>query len=270
SSWHQNAEGKKVQAPSLGKEKFNDVMADLQYKYSSKETLKEDVLKWYFVELNKRAGKSYEYIAKKLGVPLKSRKDLLVEVIWTICQTQKISFLQAFTNLQLENVTPFSLLSEVIITVNLHQGFSYTYIINELKVDDSYGEILVAVIKLMNRDLGYGFTQIATNLHLQNKREVLLFVLDSMCFMDNIPYEKALAALNMPWSEENTVDLIVSACLRNRMDFASVANALGLSGNMSLAVSAVRNVMASRNATLPQAAACLGLSYLVNELAQVV
>lgn len=270
SSWHQNSEGKKVQTPSAQKEKFDDVVKDLQFKYASKETLKEDILKWYFVELNKRTGRPYDYIAKKLGVPLKQRKDILVEVIWTVCQTQKLSFLQAFNRLQLEKVSPFTLLSEVIITVSLRHGFSYDYIVNELKVDDSYGEILTAIVKLMNKDLGYSFTQIATNLHLQNKREVLLTVLESMCFTDNIPYENALALINMPRSEENTVDLIVSVCLKNRADFFSVVSALGLSGDSSLAVSAVRNVMIKQNLALPQSAAFLGLSHLVDELAQII
>lgn len=221
-SWHSAPDGKRVASSRLAREKFNDVMSDLRIKYENGVHVQEDVLKWYIYELNKRCGMPYHKIARRLGVPLKKRKDLLIEVIIIMCKNDGCSFNAALASLQLKmkNMTVFGLLVQVAVSALNRYGFSYDYLINMLKVEDGDFAVLVEIIKLINRDYGYDFVQIATNLHLQlNRQEVMYSVLQSLCLKEGMSIDAATAKIGMDMTADLLTNVLISANMKYNMPY---------------------------------------------------
>lgn len=262
-SWHNAPNGKKVPGSRGGLEKFDEVMTDLRLKYETGIHTGEDVLKWYIYELNKRCAMPYHKIVRRLGVPLKKRRDLLAEVLFIMCKNDGCEFLQAVANLKLKmkNMTTFGLLAETAVSALNRYGFSYDYLINILKVEDYNFQILTNIIKLINRDYGYGFVQIATNLHLQvDRQEVLYSTLQSMCFDDGMSLAGAVEKLQMDFTSDLLMKVLISANLKYGMYYEDMLRLLKIEQVSDyILISIVRELIAGQQMTFETAVSRLGL-----------
>jgi hypothetical protein len=166
-AWHQIGLNKRLGLPSTKKEKVSKAIetSSLRYMGGSLKT-DENTLKQIIIETSERTLAPYGKIEKKLG--LKGRRDILVEVIASMVFDSGYAFLDAVSQLDVEEYGIFRLLVEVIMTINRLKYYGYDYIINKLQVEDHNYYLLVEIIKILNERNGMGFVEISKKLNLQN------------------------------------------------------------------------------------------------------
>lgn len=166
-AWHQMGLNKRLGLPSTKKEIVSKAIetSSLRYMGGSLKT-DENTLKQIIIETSERTLAPYGKIEKKLG--LKGRRDILVEVIASMVFDSGYAFLDAVSQLDVEEYGIFRLLVEVIMTINRLKYYGYDYIINKLQVEDHNYYLLVEIIKILNERNGMGFVEISKKLNLQN------------------------------------------------------------------------------------------------------
>lgn len=166
-AWHKQGLKSKVGESRKGKEKYSKAIetANLRYRGLNLKT-NEDVIKQIAMDVSERCNIPYKKLSKKLGI--KNRRDILIEIIASLIFDRGYTFLDAIDVLQASEYGVYTLLLEVIISVNERNHFGYDYIINSIQVEDSNYTILEEVIKSLNRVHGLGFVEIAKKFSLQN------------------------------------------------------------------------------------------------------
>jgi hypothetical protein len=166
-AWHRRDIGGKALKSRSGAEKFNKAIDAVTLRYRGNSPfVDENIIKQIAIDVAERTGCPYSKLERKLGI--KNRRDILIEIIMSMVFDKGYTFLEAVSSLQVEEYGIYSLLMEVIVTVNMNNKFGYDYIINKLQVEDSSYFVLAEVIKSLNRSYGMGFVEIAQNFGLQN------------------------------------------------------------------------------------------------------
>lgn len=166
-AWHRQDVGGKALAPRIGVEKFGKAIETTTLRYRGTSPLAdENIIKQIAIDVAERTNCPYAKLERKLGI--KNRRDILIEIIASMVFDKGHTFLEAISRLQVEEYGVYTLLLEVIATVNMTKNFGYDYIINRLKVEDSNYFVLAEVIKSLNRSYGMGFVEIAKKFSLQN------------------------------------------------------------------------------------------------------
>ncbi|MFW5779945.1 MAG: hypothetical protein ACOCWI_00650 [Bacillota bacterium] len=165
--WHKAGLNKKMGKPDTKKEKMSKAIETSKLRYMG-TTLKtdENTIKQIIIETNERTFAPYRKIERKLG--LKGRRDILIDVVASMVFDNGYTFLDAVDLLQAEEYGVFRLLLEVIVTINKLKFYGYDYIINKLQVEDSNYDLLIEIIKILNRNNGMGFVEISKKFNLQN------------------------------------------------------------------------------------------------------
>lgn len=166
-AWHKQNLNSKIKKERKGKEKYSKAMevCTLRYRGTSLRT-NEDAIKQILMDVNERCDLSYKKLSKKMGIA--DRRDILIEIIASMVFDRGYTFLDAINQLQAQEYGVFTLLLEVIVSVNERNRFGYDYIINKLEVDDRDYYVLAEVIKSLNRSYGMGFVELAKKFSLQN------------------------------------------------------------------------------------------------------
>lgn len=166
-SWHKQNLNSKIKKERKGKEKYSKAMevSTLRYRGTNLVT-NEDALKQILMDVNERCDLPYRKLAKRMGI--KDRRDILIEIIASMVFDRGYTFLDAINQLQAQEYGVFTLLLEVILSVNERSHFGYDYIINKLEVEDWNYSVLIEVIRSLNRKYGMGFVEIAKKFSLQN------------------------------------------------------------------------------------------------------
>lgn len=166
-AWHRQDVGGKALKQRSGVEKFGKAIESTTLRYRGTSPFAdENIIKQIAIDVAERTNCPYSKLERKLGI--KNRRDILIEILASMVFDKGHTFLEAVSRLQVEEYGVYTLLLEVIVTVNMTKNFGYDYIINKLKIEDSNYFVLSEVIKSLNRSYGMGFVEIAKKFSLQN------------------------------------------------------------------------------------------------------
>lgn len=166
-SWHQQALKSSFKKERRGLESYRKALETCTLRYRGNNLVTdENAIKQIIMDVSERSNVRYSKLAKKMGIS--RRRDILIEVIASMVFDRGYTYLDAINILQAYEYGVFTLLMEVILSVNAINQFGYDYMINKLAVDDYDYNILVEIIKTLNKQYGMGFVEIAERFHLQN------------------------------------------------------------------------------------------------------
>ncbi len=166
-AWHRQDVGGKALTSRSGVEKFSKAIESTTLRYrGSSPFADENIIKQIAIDVAERTNCPYSKLERKLGI--KNRRDILIEILGSMVFDKGLTFLDAVSLLQVEEYGVYTLLLEVIVTINMTKNFGYDYIINKLQVEDRNYFVLTEVIKSLNRSYGMGFVEIAQKFSLQN------------------------------------------------------------------------------------------------------
>ncbi len=166
-SWHQQALRSSFKKERKGLESYRKALETCSLRYRGRNLVTdENAIKQIIMDVSERSNIRYKKLSKKMGIH--KRRDILIEVVASMVFDRGYTYLDTINILQAYEYGIFTLLMEVILSVNAKNCFGYDYIINKLAVDDYEYNILIEIIQTLHKQYGMGFVEIAERFHLQN------------------------------------------------------------------------------------------------------